>query len=57
MARDSMKKDEIEALDQALRGLFRNLQARALPDVLRPGDPSNLLDALLSAPRPRPREA
>ena len=58
MAHDRVKKAEAEALDQALRGLFRNLQARALPDLLRPGDPSNLLDQLLCAPpKARPRQA
>jgi hypothetical protein len=50
MARDRVRKADAEALDQALRSLFQNLQARALPDSLRPGSPSNLLDQLLSAP-------
>lgn len=54
MARDRVRKDDVEALDQALRSLFQNLQGRALPDSLRPDNPANLLDQLLSAP-PRAR--
>jgi hypothetical protein len=49
MARDRVRKDEAEALDQALRSLFQSLQAKALPESLRPDSPSNLLDQLLAA--------
>ncbi|HKR89808.1 MAG TPA: hypothetical protein VJS38_16690 [Phenylobacterium sp.] len=46
MARKPVKRDDVQALDVALRSLFRNLEARALPDSLRADHPSNLLDQL-----------
>ena len=49
MTRKLVKKDDVQALDGALRSLFRNLEGRALPDSLRADHPSNLLDQLLSA--------
>ena len=50
MSADPARKTDVQALDRALRDLFRNLEARALPDALRSDSPSNLLDQLLSAP-------
>lgn len=50
MARDSVRAEETEALDLALRSLFRVLEAQALPDSLRPDHPGNLLDQLDAAP-------
>lgn len=53
MARDRVRAEEIEALDLALRSLFRVLEAQALPDSLRPDSPCNLLDQLRdAAPEP-----
>ena len=49
MARDSVRAEEIEALDLALRSLFRVLEAQALPDSLRPDSPGNLFDQLQDA--------
>lgn len=53
MARDHLKAEKLEALDVALRGLFRGLEARALPDSLRSGGSCNLLDGLRDAARER----
>lgn len=49
MTRKPIKRDDVQALDGALRSLFRNLEGRALPDSLRADHPSNLLDQLLCA--------
>lgn len=49
MARDHLKAAKLEALDIALRSLFRGLEARALPDSLRPDAPDNLFDQLQPA--------
>lgn len=49
MARDHLKTEKLEALDVALRSLFRGLEARALPDSLRSDSPRNLLDQLRGA--------
>jgi hypothetical protein len=57
MARDHLKAEKIQALDAGLRSLFRGLEARALPDSLRPESLCNLLDQLRGAApeQPRPR--
>lgn len=55
MARDHLKAEKLEALDVALRSLFRGLEGRALPDSLRSDSPRNLLDQLPgAAPSRRP---
>lgn len=46
MARNRVKSEQAEALDQALRALFLSLQARALPDSLRTDRPDSLLAQL-----------
>lgn len=50
MAHDRVKAEQVEALDQALRNLFQNLEAQAPPDSLRPGSPTNLFDQLFGVP-------
>ena len=57
MARDHLKAEKLEALDVALRSLFRGLEARALPDSLRSGRPRNLLDQLPGAAPKRARRS
>lgn len=46
MARDPMRAKKVEALDHALRSMFRSLEARALPDDLRADRPCNLIDQM-----------
>jgi hypothetical protein len=55
MARDHLKAEKLEALDVALRSLFRGLEARALPDSLRSDSSFNLLDQLRGATPGRSR--
>jgi hypothetical protein len=55
MARDHLKAEKLEALDVALRSLFRGLEARALPDSLRSDSARNLLDQLRGATPGRSR--
>jgi hypothetical protein len=49
MARDSVRAEENEALNLALRSLFRAFETQALPDSLRPDSNGNLLDQLQDA--------